>query len=78
MTLALRKSGTGVVLDDLQARKCAILFDIPLIGSLGLIVLAKHKGLIDLAKPAIDRLVVIGLHIDPGMLRSCNKIIFTF
>ena len=57
LTLALEKPGTGVVLDDLQARKCATLFDIPLIGSLGLILLAKRKGLLHLAKPEIERLI---------------------
>ena len=68
LTLALGKPGTGVVLDDLQARKCAELFDIPLIGSLGLIVLAKRKGLLNLAKPEIERLIAVGLHIDSAML----------
>jgi hypothetical protein len=34
LTLALEKDGACVVLDDLQARKCAALFDIPLIDDL--------------------------------------------
>lgn len=68
LTLALEKDGVCVVLDDLQARKCAALFDIPLIGSIGLIILAKRKGLIDLAKPIIERLKAAGLHIDNTML----------
>jgi len=68
LTLALEKSGTGVVLDDLQARKCATLFDISLIGSLGLILLAKRKGLLNLARPEIERLKAVGLHIDSVML----------
>jgi len=68
LTLALEKSGTGVVLDDLQARKCAALFDISLIGSLGLILLAKRKGLLNLARPEIERLKAVGLHIDSVML----------
>lgn len=75
LTLALEKAGTGVVLDDLQARKCAALFDISLIGSLGFILLAKRKGLINLAKPEIERLKAVGLHIDSGMLtRILNRI----
>ena len=64
LTLALGKDGVCVVLDDLQARKCATLFDIPLIGSIGLIILAK----LDLAKPKIERLKAAGLHIDNTML----------
>ena len=68
LTLGLVKPKTGVVLDDLQARKCATLFDIPLIGSLGLIVLAKRKGLLNMAKPAIEQLISVGLYIDSAML----------
>ena len=68
LTLASERPGTGVVLDDLQARKCAVLLDIPLIGSLGLIVLAKRKGLLNLARPAIERLMDVGLHINSAML----------
>ena len=68
LTLAMGRPATGVVLDDLQARRCAALFDIPLIGSLGLIVLAKRKGLLNLAKPAIEQLLAVGLHIDSVML----------
>jgi len=68
LTLALREPPMGVVLDDLQARKCAELFDIPLIGTLGLIVLAKRKGLIALAKPFIERLVTVGLYINSNIL----------
>ena len=60
---------TGVVLDDLQARKCAALYAIPLIGSLGLLILAKQRGVLPNAKPAIDRLIASGLYIDPVMLR---------
>jgi len=70
LTLALRKPGTGVVLDDLQARKCATVLDVPLIGTLGLILLAKRRGLLNLAKPAIDQLIDVGLHIDPVMVSS--------
>lgn len=68
LSFALGKPGTGVVLDDLQARNCAVLFDLPLIGSLGLIVLAKRKGLLNLAKPEIERLIAVGLHVDSAML----------
>jgi len=68
LTLALEKPRTGVVLDDLQARKCAELFEIPLIGTLGIVVLAKRKGLISLVKPFIERLVAIGLYINSAIL----------
>ena len=54
----------------MQARKCADLFEIPLIGTLGLVVLAKQKGLIALARPVIERLSAVGLYISPTILNS--------
>lgn len=68
LTLALEKACTGVVLDDLQARKCAELFEIPLIGTLGLVVLAKRKGVVPLVKPVIERLAAVGLYISSAVL----------
>ena len=59
-----------MVLDDLQARKCAVVFEIPLIGSLGLIVLAKRCDLLPLAKPAFDRLDSLGFYIDPKIINE--------
>ena len=70
LTLALQMPGTTAVLDDLQARKCAKLFNIPLIGSLGLILSAKRKGLIPLAKPHLDQLIGAGLYVDPALLNK--------
>lgn len=75
LTIALRKPETKVVLDDLQARKCANLFSIPLMGSLGLILSAKQKGLLPLARPGIERLLATGLYIDPGMITRILTVI---
>jgi len=60
--------GTGAVLDDAQARKCAKVLDIPLVGSVGLIVRARKENLIPLAKPAIEKLISIGLYIDSEII----------
>ncbi len=66
LTFALRETPMGVVLDDLQARKCAELFDIPLIGTLGLVVLAKRKGLI--AKILLFQIRLRAISDRPGIL----------
>jgi predicted nucleic acid-binding protein len=39
-----------------------------LIGTLGLVVLAKRKGLITLAQPYIERVDAIGLYINSAIL----------
>ncbi len=67
ITLAMENSEYGVVLDDLQARKCAMVFNLSLIGSLGLIVKAKKEGLLEAAKPAFESLIKSGLYITPQL-----------
>lgn len=56
------------MLDDSQARKYAKVMDIPLSGSVGLIAKAKKEDLIPLAKPAIEKLISVGLYIDSEII----------
>ena len=70
MTIAINTPDAGVVLDDLQARKCATLFNLPLIGSIGLVLLAKQRGLLPLARPAITQIIQAGLYVHPAFLRQ--------
>jgi len=57
-----------IILDDLQARKCAQILNIPVTGSLGLVVRAKKEGLLSAVKPAFDDLIASGLYIDPKLV----------
>lgn len=72
ITLALQEDAYGVILDDLQARKCAQVLNLPLIGSLGLIVKAKREGLLDTVKPVFNQLIASGLYLNPELV---NKIL---
>jgi len=70
ITLAIKNAGYGVVLDDLQARKCATVLNLSLIGSLGLIVKAKKEGLLKTVKPAFEKLMISGLYIDKVLIET--------
>ena len=70
ITLALKNQDYGVVLDDLQARKCTTVLNLPLIGSLGLIAKAKKDGLLEVAKPAFTKLIASGLYIDKHLIEK--------
>ncbi len=70
LTIALKKADAAVVLDDLLARKCAKLLNLPLIGSIGLLVKARRTGLIGTVKPEIEKLLEAGLRIDAETLNS--------
>jgi predicted nucleic acid-binding protein len=70
ITLAVENSKYGVILDDLSARKCAKILNLPLIGSLGLVVKAKKEGLLEFAKPAFEKLVMSGLYLDMDLIKQ--------
>lgn len=59
ISFALSAKGVGVVLDDLQARKCATVLDLPLIGTLGLLLRAKRMGILPMVGPALKRLISV-------------------
>lgn len=58
------------VLDDLQARRCAGILGFPVVGTLGIVLNAKRKGVITLARPLIDRLLRTGLFLSQDLVRS--------
>lgn len=71
LTLAMEHGGNcKSILDDLQARKCANLLGVSLVGTLGLLVMAKRVGLIKAVRPEIEKLLGIGLRIDPVLLSN--------
>jgi predicted nucleic acid-binding protein len=49
LALALAEAGSWAVVDDWGARRCARSLSIPVIGTLGLVLLAKEEGLIPAA-----------------------------
>ena len=63
LTLCHEHPGTGAVLDDLTARKCATSLGIPVRGTLALLVTAKRRGVIPEVAPLIDALPQVGFRI---------------
>lgn len=61
---ALERPGAGVVLDDAKARACANFFGLPLVGTIGVVMRARHRGLITAAAPILAGLQSAGLYID--------------
>lgn len=49
------------VLDDREARRCAQSLNVPVIGTLGVVLRARRKGLLGAARPIIDELRRVGL-----------------
>ena len=59
---AVVHSTDRVVIDDLEARRCAQAMGLAIIGTLGIVGRAKVAGVIDRAGPVIQRLRETGLY----------------
>jgi predicted nucleic acid-binding protein len=56
------------ILDDLAARRCAKAHQIPVMGTLGVLLSAKRAGLIPLARPLVEQAVRAGLYLDARLV----------
>ena len=69
-SLALAEPGVRVVLYDLEARRCARSLAVPLIGTLGLVILARQDGRIAAARPVIERLRDSGMYLSDRVINE--------
>lgn len=67
--------GCIAIVDERQARRCAAVLSIPTIGTLGLVLLAKRRGTIPAARPAIERLVAEGMYLSPKVLAQALALV---
>jgi len=67
ISLCLQNS-TVAVLDDGEARACARSHELPLIGTLGIILRARRLGLIPAARPLIGQLIAEGSFLDNALV----------
>ncbi len=73
IVLALERNADLLLVDDRDARNLAKKLGLQVMGTLGVIALAKYKGLISKAKPIIDKLVESGFWISKKLLEEFLK-----
>jgi len=61
LSYALTHAGVRAVIDDADARRCAKTLEIPMLGTGGVLVLAKRRGLIASVTEALNALRQVGL-----------------
>lgn len=66
---AVANRSDRVVIDDLEARRCAKAMGLAIIGTLGIVGRAKVAGLIDCAEPVIQRLLETGLYVSDEIVQ---------
>jgi predicted nucleic acid-binding protein len=65
---ALQNPGFTAILDDRRARALAEKNNVPVLGSLRVIVIAKERGLIPKAKPALEKLRGAGAYLSDELI----------
>ncbi|MCU7958450.1 MAG: DUF3368 domain-containing protein [gamma proteobacterium symbiont of Bathyaustriella thionipta] len=73
LALASEHPGTEAIIDDLAGRKCAASLDIPVRGTLGIILIAKQRGLIPKARPVIEELMSSGLYLSKKIVNEALR-----
>lgn len=59
-----------LLVDDDRGRRLALRLGLRIKGTLGILALAKHRGLISQARPLIDALPRCGVHVSQGLIEA--------
>ena len=65
--------GVEAIIDDLAGRNCAKFLKIPVRGTLGIILVARKRGVIPAARPMIETLLRAGLYLSKSVLDEALK-----
>ena len=68
-------SGCEAIIDDLAARRCATTLGIPVRGTLGLVLLAKKRGRIPLARPVVEALRQAGMYLSDRVVNGALALV---
>ncbi len=74
LSWAVRNPGFEAILDDLASRNCAIALSIPVRGTLGVLLLAKKRGLLTDSTQILDQLQQTGMYIKPEILEALRRL----
>jgi predicted nucleic acid-binding protein len=69
LSYALAHPGVDAIMDDLAGRRCAIVHHVNVRACLGLVLVAKQRRVIPLARPLVEALREAGLYLSDGAIR---------
>ena len=70
LALGLETPDALLLLDDRRARRHALALGLRFSGTLGIMLLAKERGVLEAVKPAMDRLEALGFRLGPETRQS--------
>ncbi len=74
IALALERGLLPVLMDERKGRRVAsLIYRLPLIGTGGLLVAAKQRGLIGAVRPMLEGMQAGGYHLGPALVAECLR-----
>lgn len=73
LAFAVANRGMTAIIDDLGGRKCAAGLNIPVCGTLGIVLAAKRREVIHRARPILEDLIASGLYLHRRVLDEALK-----
>jgi predicted nucleic acid-binding protein len=70
---AYTHSGSEAIIDDLAGRRCAAALNIPIRGTLGLVLVAKQRGHISSARAVLEELRQGGMHLSSRVMEEALR-----
>lgn len=75
LTWARAHPGYIAVLDDRAARRCASVFNVPVLGTVGILMRAKQRNLIPKLSVVLDEAAKVGLYISSAVRREALRLV---
>lgn len=75
MILAKEQNADVVIIDDQNAKKYAKYLELPVTGTLGILIKAKQVGYISELKPLLDVMVQNGIYIKNSLIEHCLELV---
>ena len=75
LTAAYVNQNAEAIIDDLAARRCAAALEIPVRGTLGLVLIAKQRGIIPAARSIIEHLQKTGMYLSRDVINKTLALI---
>lgn len=75
IALAMSLAGAEAILDDRAARRCAAALGVPILGTIGILTIARRLDLIPALKPVLDALKAHGMRLAPQLRAEALKVV---
>lgn len=74
IALASHRGMLPVLMDERKGRRVAsLIYGLRVIGTGGLLVAAKHRGLISTVRPMLEQMLAGGYHLGPSLIAECLR-----